>query len=541
MLKNLKIRARLFIGFGVLLFFLGIIAGFAIVQMNSLSGLTTKMYDHPLTVSNAVRDVKIHIIKMHRAMKDVAMARDEGQLNAAIEAVNENKKGVYDNLGIIDERFLAADKEEKLKRLTDKFEGWESIRDEVIDLIKEQKQDEAAAITKGKGARYVGELEKELQDFIDFAAGKASEFLTNAKKDALTAYIIMGTSAFLSILFAFIIAFSITNSITRPLTRAVDVAEKIAANDISIRFEDVYSKDETGKLALSMKNMAENLRRQIGEITEGVNVLASAAAEISSTTTQFASSFTQIATSISETVTSVKEVKQTSELSSEKAKDVSESSRNVVQVSRDGEKSVNETITAMNSIQEQMASIAESIVGLSEKNQSIGEIIAVVEDISEQSRLLAVNASIEAVKAGEHGKGFSVVAGEIKDLAQQSKQSTNQVRGILTDIQKATGNSVMVTEKGNKTVDSGVKQALQTGEAIQMLGQSVVESSRSASQIEASARQQVAGIDQVFTAMESINAAIKQNAEGAMQLQSAAQNLEELGKKLKAIVQDYKI
>lgn len=539
MLKNFKIRTRLFIGFGVLLLFLGIIAGFAIVQMNSLADLTNELYDHPLTVSNAVRNVDIHIVKIQRSMKDLIMAQNDDQLNAAAKDVDENEKKVHQSLDTIMTQFLGDKKQ--IEDFREEFKKWKPIQEREIDLLKQGKRDEAVAITKGEAARFVAGLEEDTAKLTAFAGQKASEFLSNAKNSARTAYFVMGLITFLGILFAVIIALYITNSITRPLTRAVTVAEKLAANDISVRVEDISSKDETGKLLSAMKNMVDQLRRQILEITEGVNVLAGAASEISTTTTQFASSFTEIASSISETVTSIKEVKQTSELSSEKAKDVSDNSRNVVQVSRDGEKAVNETITAMNSIQEQMASIAESIVGLSEKNQSIGEIIAVVEDISEQSRLLAVNASIEAVKAGEHGKGFSVVAGEIKELAQQSKQSTNQVRGILTDIQKATSNSVMVTEKGNKTVDSGVKQALQTGEAIQMLGQSVVESSQAATQIEATARQQLAGIDQVFSAMENINTAIKQNIEGARQLESAAQNLEELGKKLKIIVQDYKI
>ena len=539
MLKNFKIRTRLSVGFGILLLFLGIIAGFAILQMNSLADLTTKLYDHPLAVSNAVRDVNIHIAKIQRSMKDLIMAQNDDQLNAAAKDVEENEKMVHQNLDIIMKQFLGDKKQ--IEDFREEFKKWKPIQEREIDLLKQGKRDEAVAITKGEAARFVADLENDTAALTDFATDKASQFLANAKKDARTAYIVMGVIALLGLFFAVVTALSITNSITRPLTRAVNVAQQLAANDISVQVGEVDSKDETGILARSMKNMVENLRRQILEITEGVNVLAASASEISSTTTQFASSFTEIATSISETVTSIKEVKQTSELSSEKARYVSDSTQNVVQVSRDGEKSVNETITAMNSIQEQMASIAESIVGLSEKNQSIGEIIAVVEDISEQSRLLAVNASIEAVKAGEHGKGFSVVAGEIKELAQQSRQSTSQVRGILTDIQKATGNSVMVTEKGNKTVDSGVKQALRTGDAIQMLGQSVVESSQAATQIEATARQQLAGIDQVFTAMENINVAIKQNAEGARQLESSAQNLEELGRKLKTIVQNYKI
>jgi methyl-accepting chemotaxis protein len=539
MWKNFKIRTRLFIGFAVLLVLFVIIAGFSILEMRSLAYLTSKLYDHPLAVNNAIREANTHIIKMHRSMKDVTLARDDDQLSAAIQAVNESEQAVYEKLAISKKKFLG--EKELIDKLTLKFAGWKNVRDEVINLIREGKREEAAAITKGKGAQYVISLEKEMKYFIDFTSTKADEFLNNAKAQEQNSYFYFIGISILAIITAFFIAYSITNSITRPLTQAVNVANHLAKNDISIDVEKADTKDETGTLLRSMKEMLNSLRSQIRELTEGVNVLAGSAGEISAAAAQFASSFTEIASSINETVTSMKEVKQTSELSSDKAKYVADSSRDVVEVSRDGEKSVNETMIAMKSIQEQMVFIAESIVNLSEQIQFIGDIITVVDDIAEQSRLLAVNASIEAVKAGEQGKGFSVVAGEIKNLAQQSKESTRQVRSILTEIQKAAGNSVMVTEKGNKTVDSGAKQARQTGEAIRTLGQNLVEYSQAAAQIEATARQQLAGIDQVFSAMEGINSAISQNAEGARQLESAARNLEELGNTLKVIIQNYKI
>lgn len=539
MLKNMKIRSRLLLGFGFLLLFLVGMAVFALVEMNSLAKLTQELYDHPLTVSNAIRDANTNIIKIQRSMKEVIMSKDEEHLNLAAEAIDDFEEKVYDNLDLVEQQFLG-DKS-KIKELRKEFAGWKPIRDEEIRLMREGKQQEAYDITKGKAARYVEKLEKDINEVIEFAGNKATNFLDGATeaKENSRLYLILITV--IAVVIAIIIAWLITLSIVRPLTQAVTVADELSKNNLAISVEDIGGSDESGKLLSAMKEMLNNLRQQLSEITEGINVLAGSATEISATSTQFASSFTEIASSISETVTSMKEVRQTADLSSQKAKDVAVGSQNVVQVSRDGEKSVNETILAMNAIQEQMSSIAESIVGLSEQTQSIGDIIAVVDDIAEQSRLLAVNASIEAVKAGEQGKGFSVVAAEIKNLAQQSKQSTNQVRNILSEIQKATTNSVMVTEKGNKSVDNGARQVRDTGDAIQTLGRSVVESSQAATQIEATSRQQLAGIDQVFSAMESINAAISQNAEGARQLEESSRDLDELGKRLKSLVERYNI
>src|SRR4028119_2044466 len=151
----------------------------------------------------------------------------------------------------------------------------------------------------------------------------------------------------------------------------------------------------------------------------------------------------------------------------------------------------------MKRIRSQMSLLAESMMRLSEQSQTIGEIIATVDDLAQQSNLLAVNAAIEAAKAGEQGKGFAVVAQEVKSLADQSKQSTTQVRTILSDIQKATAAAVMATEQGNKAVEDGVRQSAAAGESIVALGANVTEASQAATQIAASSQQQLVGMEQV--------------------------------------------
>ncbi len=222
------------------------------------------------------------------------------------------------------------------------------------------------------------------------------------------------------------------------------------------------------------------------QIRESVTQISSSSAEILAMTTQVASSASETATSVSETTTTVEEVKQTSQVSSQKAKYVSESAHKTMQVSQSGKKSVDESIKVMNHIREQMQAIAESIVRLSEQSRAIGEIISTVNDLAEQSNLLAVNASIEAAKAGEQGKGFAVVAQEVKNLAEQSKQATAQVRTLLNDVQKATAAAVMATEQGNKAVEAGVKQSTEAGESIRTLADSIAESAQAATQIAAS-------------------------------------------------------
>lgn len=272
------------------------------------------------------------------------------------------------------------------------------------------------------------------------------------------------------------------------------------------------------------------------QLRESITQLSSSAAEILATTSQVAAGAAQTATAVSETVATVEEVKQTAQLASQKAKYVSESAQKVAQISQSGRQSVNDTVLGMQRIQEQMESIAESIVRLSEQSQAIGEIIATVNDLAEQSNVLAVNAAIEAARAGEQGKGFGVVAQEVKNLAEQSKQATTQVRAILGDIQKATSTAVLATEQGHKAVEAGVQQTAASGESIRLLAESIHEAAQAATQIAASSQQQMAGMDQVALAMENIKQASVQNVAGTQQAEVAAQGLHMLGHKLGAMI-----
>ena len=272
------------------------------------------------------------------------------------------------------------------------------------------------------------------------------------------------------------------------------------------------------------------------ELRENIAQLSSSSAEILATTTQVASSAAETAAAVSETTATVEEVKQTAQHASQKAKYVSDSAQKASNVSQAGRRSVEEALHVMHRIREQMGSIAESIVQLSEQSHAIGQIIATVNDLAEQSNLLAVNAAIEAARAGEQGKSFGVVAHEIRSLAEQSKQATGQVRTILGDIQKATNVAVLATEQGNKAVEAGVKQSSETDEAIRLLSASINEAAQAATQIAASSHQQMVGMDQVAVAMNNIKEASEQNVAGTRQAELAAQGLHQMGVRLRLLV-----
>ena len=393
----------------------------------------------------------------------------------------------------------------------------------------------------------------DLNDSEEAASIHAREFATGSM-DAVNRAVLYTLVGLLAIVLASIyVAIVQTRLVTRPILECVRYAQEVTRGNLAQSLE-LNRSDELGDLALALSQMNRELRGQLEQVKEAVqalalssssvielvSVLGSTSAQIGSTATQVTASASETASSVAETCTTIEEVNHTARTSSDRAKVVAENAKAVNQVGLAGRKTVEDALQGMLSIQQQMESIGNTIIRLSDQSQAVGEIIASVSDLAEQSNLLAVNAAIEAAKAGEQGKGFTVVAQEVKSLADQSKQATVQVRSILNDIQKAIAAAVMATEQGHKIVNAGVAQTKELDRSIGTLGEHINSSAQSVSQIALSLEQLLIGTDTVATAMENIKQASMHNVTGVKQTEVAARNLKDLGTRLSEMAQKNK-
>lgn len=337
-----------------------------------------------------------------------------------------------------------------------------------------------------------------------------------------------------------VVALFVSGSIAAPILKVSDISQEIATGNLNVDI-DIYGKDEVGILADSFREMVAGLQDMVSQIGEASANLGSASTEILAATNQQASGANEQSAAITQTTTTVDEVKTISEQSIERAQEVVDTSQRTVEVSRTGQEIVENTIVSMGQIKERVEGIAENILALSEQTQQIGEIIAAVNEISAQSNILALNASVEAARAGEHGKGFGVVAVEVRNLAEQSRQATDQVKAILLDIQNAINATVMATEEGTKVVDQGVLLASKTKEIIEQLSTVIDESAQTSMQMMAGGRQQASGVEQIAVAMQNINQATTQGLAGTRQAEKAAQNLNALAQQLMSVVSKYSV
>lgn len=297
-------------------------------------------------------------------------------------------------------------------------------------------------------------------------------------------------------------------------------------------------RDESGNLKGFTKftrDITESDRIE-STIASIVSKLAALSSQMAAVATEQLAGIQIQASSVSQTASATDEITQTISQTADRSKEVAEITGVTVKISKDGCDAVKDAIGSMEKVQEEVESIASNILALAEQAKDIGEIITTVNEIAEQTNLLALNAAIEAARAGEHGRGFSVVASEIKALADQSKKSTHQVRQILSDIQKATNRAVMSTEEGTRSAKSAVKVVSQAGETITTLGEAIDKASQVAIQIAAATGQQVIGMNQIQQAIGSIDQVTRSYLESNQQTEQSTQELSNLATELRSLV-----
>lgn len=242
---------------------------------------------------------------------------------------------------------------------------------------------------------------------------------------------------------------------------------------------------------------------------------------------------------VAQITTAMSQLSQTARQALTQAEGVMETTEHTVGIAGEGKKAVAEVSAGMEEIRQQMETLSERIQLLNEQTQQIGDIIASVSEISEQSKLLALNAAIEAARAGEHGRGFAVVATEIRNLADQSKQSTLQVRSILGDIRNATDAAVTATEQGSVAVERGAELAAAAGLRFNELADAVEESGDAARLIASVSRQQGTGIEQIAEAMEEISANAVQSADGMRTIDEGRSEISELAQNMANVLAQF--
>jgi methyl-accepting chemotaxis protein len=317
------------------------------------------------------------------------------------------------------------------------------------------------------------------------------------------------------------------------------IEDVVQSGDYRLRMDKPADR-ELGALFEAFRKLLEHFRKIPQSLGGGVDMLAQAVAEIEASIAQQDQHVARQATALAETMTTATEIKQMSLKAAENAERVSEYMRGSRALAADGRKSVENSMSHLNAIREEVHAIGERIAVLEKSTSQIEFIADTVKDLAEQSNMLALNASIEAIRSGEHGKGFGLVAREIRRLSDESRRATQRVHEILGGVSRATQEVVRAAAEGNEKVEKGLLDAQQGGEAFDQMAAVVQKSADEVEEIAAAVGQQKVGIDQVFQAIADQNKMMEETTQRLDRTRGATQSLTVVAQLVRSIAAQFK-
>jgi methyl-accepting chemotaxis protein len=325
-----------------------------------------------------------------------------------------------------------------------------------------------------------------------------------------------------------------------PLAQVVEIMKVAGEGDLSQRLE-LQRSDEMGTLATWFNTLLDNLSNMVNEVRGASQSVASASGQIAASAEEMASGLQEQETQTQQVAAAVEELSQSVTEVAAKSSDATSASEESQHLAEEGGNVVRSTVQEMEGIATEVNASAQTINALGEQSEKIGEIIAVINDIADQTNLLALNAAIEAARAGEHGRGFAVVADEVRKLAERTTSATEEVSSSIRGIQGETTSAVSRIEAGSERVGKGVDLANQAGSSLETIVQGSKSVQGMVQDIAAAANQQASASDEIARAIENISSVTRQSSEGAGQASEAAGDLAHQAEQLMTLVGRFKV
>ncbi|CAM2787068.1 methyl-accepting chemotaxis protein [Pseudomonas gessardii] len=358
--------------------------------------------------------------------------------------------------------------------------------------------------------------------------------------DATQAKQLLMLATALALAFGLFAAWAITRQIVIPLSQTLKVAERVAAGDLSHNLVS-QRQDELGQLQRAMQSMTMGLRDLIGGISDGVTQIASAAEQLSAVTEQTSAGVNnqkvetdQVATAMNEMAATVQEVARNAEEASEAAVAAD-------QQAREGDRVVGEAIAQIERLAGEVGNSTEAMGHLKRESDKIGSVLDVIKSVAQQTNLLALNAAIEAARAGEAGRGFAVVADEVRSLAQRTQKSTEEIEELIVGLQSGTQQVATIMDNSRSLTDSSVELTRRAGNALENITRTVSAIQAMNQQIATAAEQQSAVAEEINRSVLNVRDVSEQTAAASEETAASSTELARLGTHLQALVGRFRV
>ena len=459
----------------------------------------------------------------------------------------DGRKNVADAVTVIDRKWkeylattLVDDENRLITELTPRMKKADAAVARLQELLKQEDTAGLADFTVKELYPVIDPVSEKLSDLVDVQLKVAKEVYDTSSATYHRNRIASFISIIAGVILACLFGHFITRSITGPLAAGAEVARRLAQGDLSVQVQ-VTGTDETGQLMAAMRQMTENLRSIISQVSGTSDQVAAASQQLHATAGQIADGAGGVAAQAATVATAGEEMSATSgsiamncQMAAEGAHRASEAARNGVDV-------VKRTVTVMEEIARNVQGSARSVEGLGTRSDQIGAIIGTIEDIADQTNLLALNAAIEAARAGEQGRGFAVVADEVRALAERTTRATKEIDVMIKTIQKETMTAVSSMEEGVRQVESGTAEASRSGEALQEILDQISEVALQVQQIATAAEEQTATTGEISGNILKITEDAGQTSHGAQDTATAAAQLSSNAAELQRLVQTFRL
>ena len=537
---NLKISVRLGAAFSVVILIMLIVGGLAISRLNTLNKNINLLVVDKYPKVIMLEDVKNHLSVIARSIRNMIIVDTQEEAKKESLRVTDARDAIGKIYGELEKTVLSDIGKAQLKAVTDAREKYVQAYMSVIKLIEDGEKEKAGKelLTSVRKVQtiYFNELEK----MIEHQSNEVERVGKEAERYTIQSRNIISVLLVIAVLFAGIIVVLIVRSITKPVSELLEANNRIADGDLTVAITTKGS-DEIGQLADSSRRMVENLRTLISYVSDTSSQIASTSNQLRSTAEQIATAAEEVATQTSTVATASEEMAATSADIAQNCSLVADSSRQSSDSATHGGSIVRETIACMVNIAMRVKNSAQTVASLGTRSEHIGQIIATIEDIADQTNLLALNAAIEAARAGEQGRGFAVVADEVRTLAERTSRATREISEMIKGIQSETNAAVRVMGEGVAEVEKGAVSSEQSGKALNKILQQISEVTMQINQIATAAEEQTATTSEITMNVQQVTEVVHQTARGASETATAAAQLNSNAEELQRLVRRFKL